>query len=188
MIRTISSGLAVGAALALLAAAGEAQGSVTIIADGQAKACERAAVRGEHNLIYERACTVALETEPLGAHDRAGTFVNRGVFKLRRGEFKSARADFDAAIRIQPQMGEAYVNRAAAHIGARQYQAGLADVDRGLALGVEEPHKAYFNRALAYEGLDDMKSAYLDYRKALELAPDWAAPQKELARFSISRR
>ena len=33
-----------------------------------------------------------------------------------------------------------------------------------------------------------MKSAYFDYQKAVELSPDWEAPQKELARFHVERK
>ena len=63
----------------------------------------------------------------------------------------------------------------------------LEDINRALDLGVEEPEKAYFNRALAHEGLDDMKAAYLDYQKALELKPEWEPPKRELARFTVRR-
>ena len=48
--------------------------------------------------------------------------------------------------------------------------------------------KAYFNRAVAYEGVDDEKSAYLDYQQALALKPDWEAPKHELQRFTVTRR
>ena len=36
--------------------------------------------------------------------------------------------------------------------------------------------------------LDDLKAAYFDYKKAVELKPDWDMPQKELARFTVERR
>ena len=58
----------------------------------------------------------------------------------------------------------------------------------GIELGVDEPQKAYFNRALAYEGLDNLKAAYFDFRKAQELAPEWDQPGKELSRYTVERR
>ena len=61
-------------------------------------------------------------------------------------------------------------------------------MNAALRLGVREPEKAYFNRALAYEGLDDEKSAYLDFQQALTLKPGWALPEHELLRFTVSRR
>ncbi len=70
----------------------------------------------------------------------------------------------------------------------KQYQSALEDLTRGLALGVKEPEKAYFNRALAYEGVDNEKAAYFDYEKALALKPGWILPQKELLRFTVTTR
>ena len=137
---------------------------------------------------YEDICTLALDTELLSLRDRAGTYVNRGVLKLRRREFSSAQFDFNRAVETKPDLGEAYVNRGAAAVGARRFADGLSDLNKALELGVEEPEKAYFNRALAYEGLDNLKAAYFDYQKAVELKPDWEQPKKELVRFSVERR
>jgi tetratricopeptide (TPR) repeat protein len=91
-------------------------------------------------------------------------------------------------MRLRPEMGEAYANRGAAAIGQHRYAESLPDLNKSLQLGVEEPAKVYFDRALAYEGLDDAKSAYFDYQKAVELSPDWDAPKAELTRFHVERR
>lgn len=177
---------ALGAA-ALLSAAGAANGAVTVIGGGLAEACSQAAIRGESAPEYEALCTTALETEFLNARDRAGTYVNRGVFKLRRAMYDQAAKDFDLAIRLKPDVGEAYVNRGAAYIGQKRYADSLPEINKGLELGVEEPAKAYYNRALAHEGLEDAKSAYFDYQKALELKPEWSAPREQLVRFTVTR-
>ena len=178
---------AAGAAL-LLASAGATHAAVTVIGSGMAQACSQAAFRGESDYRFEKLCTEALDEEFMGPRDRAGTLVNRGVLKLRRGDYKQATADFDAAVYVEPKMGEAYVNRGAASIGQHRYAESLTDINKALSLGVEEPAKAYYNRALAYEGLDDAKSAYFDYRKAIEIQPDWNAPKEQLTRFSVSHR
>ncbi len=45
---------------------------------------------------------------------------------------------------------------------------------RGIQLGVEEPAKALLQpRARLMRAWDDIKSAYFDYQKAIELSPDW---------------
>jgi tetratricopeptide (TPR) repeat protein len=108
------------------------------------------------------------------------------VIKLRRKQYDSADRDFDAALRLQPAMGEAFVNRGAGLIAQRRWREGVAEIDRGLALGPDEPEKAYFNRALAWEALDDMEAAWRDYTQALALKPDWDAPRKELVRFTVT--
>ena len=176
------------AALAALAIGAEARASVTVIGGGLAEACSKDALSGKTSSQFERTCTQALDTESLSARDRAGTYVNRGVLRLRHQDWTGAIKDFDAAVSLSPKMGEAYVNRGAVAIGQHRYADSLPDLNKGLALGVEEPAKVYYNRGLAYEGMDDMKSAYFDYQKAVELSPDWDAPQKELTRFHVERR
>ena len=180
--------LVVGVAVTALAVAGAARGAVTVIGGGLAEACSQAAMAGEDDPRFQELGTLALDTELMNARDRAGTFVNRGVLKLRRAAYVEATRDFDRAVRLHPDLGEAYVNRGAASIGRRLYAQSLPDINKGLELGVSEPAKAYYNRALAHEGLEDAKSAYLDYRKAQELAPDWTAPAEQLIRFTVSRR
>ena len=176
------------AAAVLALAATSAQASVTVIGGGMAQACSKAALGGETEAKFEAICTMALDSELLSLRDRAGTYVNRGVLKLRRKEFSSAQFDFNRAIETKPDLGEAYVNRGAASVGSRRFADGLTDLNKALDLGVEEPEKAYYNRALAYEGLDNVKAAYLDYQKAIELKPEWEQPKKELARFTVGRR
>jgi tetratricopeptide (TPR) repeat protein len=176
------------AGAAVLAAAPAAKASVTVIGGGLAEACSKAALSGKSDPRSEHACTDALETEMLSPRDRAGTYVNRGVLKLRRTAFEAAIKDFNAALDLQPEMGEAYVNRGAAAIGEHRYAESLPDLNKAISLGVEEPAKAYYNRALAYEGLDDVKSAYFDYQKAVELSPDWEAPKTELLRFHVATK
>ena len=176
------------ASVALAWASSAAAGAVTVIGGGMARECSQAALHGESDARYDAMCTMALESELLSLRDRAGTYVNRGILKLRRHEFAAAQYDFNRAIETKPNLGEAYVNRGAAAVGAKRYADGLADLNKALELGVEEPEKAYYNRALAFEGLDDLKAAYFDYKKAVELKPDWDMPQKELARFTVERR
>lgn len=173
---------------ALMLCAGSAAASMTVIGGGLAEDCSKAALHGKSDNFSIQACNQAIETENLDARDRAGTFINRGVMKLRRGALDAAYADFNSAIAIQPKLGEAWVNRGAVYISQKRYQEGLSDINHGLELTVDEPEKAYYNRALAYEGLDDAKSAYLDYQQALTIKPDWVLPQQQLLRFTVTRR
>jgi len=176
------------AAIMTLMGGGRATAAATVFGGGLAQECSRAALAERSDAASILDCDRALEIEDLSTTDRAGTFINRGVMKLRRGQYEAAHADFDAGIALAPRMGEGWINRGAMFIGQKQYRAGLDDLNKGLELGVKEGEKAYFNRALAYEGLDDEKSAYLDYQQALALKPDWPLPQRELLRFTVTRR
>jgi len=172
----------------ILLPAGSASAAAFVLGGGMANACSRAALRGADDRASIETCSVALETQPLMRRDRAGTLVNRGVIHLRRGSYEDARKDFDAALKLEPQLGEAFVNRGASFIAQHRFREGVVEIDKGLRFGADEPEKAYFNRALAWEGLDDMKAAWLDYQKALELRPDWDAPRRELTRFTVSQQ
>ena len=166
-------------------AAGHAQASVTVLGANFAHQCYMAAKYGEQRDIALDICTRSIDTEPLERRDLAGTFVNRGVLYMQQGAFKAAEKDFRQALSLMPALGEASVNLGGAMVGERRYAEGVAEITRGLALGSEEPEKAYYNRALGYEGLDDLKSAYFDYLKAAQIKPDWAPPKAELTRFSV---
>ncbi len=175
--------------MAVLAlAAGPASAAISVLGGGEAQDCYLAAKAGKSDNASLAACNFALDTEMLEPRDRGGTLINRGVMKLLRGEFDAARVDLDAGIALIPEVGEGWVNRGAMYLGKRRYKEALGDIDKALTLGVKEPAKAYYNRAIAYEGLDDETSAYLDYQQALVLQPGWELPQHELLRFSVTRR
>jgi tetratricopeptide (TPR) repeat protein len=175
----------VSALAALAATAASAQ--VTVFSGGasQATSCSLAARHGNATPQAIETCTYALNNEPLAGRDLAGTHVNRGVLYMHNMEWGRAMDDLDIALSIYPRMGEALVNRGALLIAQGRFADGIIEIDRGLALHPEEPERAYFNRALAEERLDNVKGAYYDYLRAAELAPTWAAPQEELKRFSV---
>lgn len=185
----LSITVAVAAAIAApgaLARPPQAQPGISVTGGGLAEACSDAAKKGEFGFRVELLCTNALDTEVMLPLDRAGTYVNRGIIKLRSLKYDQATEDFDTAIRYKADFPEAYVNRGAAHIGAHRFTESVADLNRALELGVKEPEKAYYNRALAFEWLDNPKAAYLDYRKALDLAPGWELVKQQLERFVVS--
>lgn len=179
--------LAAICAATLLTTAGTAGATSQIIGNGSTRECSDAATGGRSDSRAVLACTVALELETLTFRDRARTHVNRGVLQMRQGQFAAARADFDQASRLDPQMGEAYVNRGATYVGEERWREGVSEIDKGLSMGVKDPERAWYNRALAHEGLGDLTTAYRDYSRAAELKPDWAAPKTELARFTVKR-
>lgn len=175
----------VSAAMAALVCAAPARSATTVLGNGLAHLCSVEAKAGSSEPNAVDLCTMAIESESMDRRDLAGTYVNRGVIKMRRKAYRDARSDFNVAVKLAPTMGEAFINRGGALVGERQYAQALEDLDRGLALGPEEPEKGYYNRGLAHEGLDDVTSAYFDYQRAVALKPDWQPPQQELLRFTV---
>jgi len=178
--------LLAGALMAL--PVGPAAAAVTVLGDTSAVECSHAAFREIGDLDSLRLCTEAIADPNLDRRDLAGTYVNRGVLYMVRGEFAQARSDFERAIAVDASIGEAWVNRGAVDIIDKRYKDGIADIDKGLQLGIEHPAKAYYNRGVADEMVDDETSAYLDYQQAQVLEPNWELPKQELLRFTVTRR
>jgi len=179
-----AAALVIGSVAAL--APRQAQAAVSVFGSGFAEQCYHIAKDGGdiHGGIQD--CTQALNGgDMLSDRDTAGTYVNRGVLYMVIGNYAQAEADFRKGLSIDAALGEAFVNLGAVEIAQHQYARGIADIDHGLALGPEEPEKAYYNRGLADEFLGDVKTAYFDYSKSAELKPNWQPPRTELARFSV---
>ncbi|HEY2661304.1 MAG TPA: tetratricopeptide repeat protein [Caulobacteraceae bacterium] len=181
-------GAVLGVGLGWFAAAGQARASVTVLGSNFAHDCFVAAKYGGPNGYGLEICSRSIDNEALDRRDLAGTFVNRGVIYMEQGAFKSAEHDFNRALALLPNLGEAVVNLGGAMIGEHRYAEGVAQITRGLALSPEEPEKAFYNRALGYEGLDDMKSAYFDYLKASQIKPGWGPAKTELTRFTVTQK
>jgi tetratricopeptide (TPR) repeat protein len=181
----IGAAIVLGAALGLAPMA-HADG-VVITTGGLAEACYKAAKAEGADAESLYACDKALRFEELSAHDRAGTLVNQGVLLIRRKAYGQALTGLDEAGRLAPDIAEIEINRGAALLGLHRWAEARAALDKGLAGAPSEPEKAYFNRAEAEEALGDLKNAYLDYSKAVELAPNWDAPRAELKRFTVER-
>lgn len=181
----------VAAALAALfmgGAAGSAHGATQTYGTSNATRCMQAAYAGSTSRTSVELCNAALSEDALTPANRAGTLVNRGVLQMNRREFAAALADFELALQLTPRSGEAHFNRGSVRIAQDRFQEGVADIEQGLKLGMRQPEKAYYNRALAREALSDTRGAYLDYRQAARLKPDWELPKRELARFTVQRR
>jgi tetratricopeptide (TPR) repeat protein len=177
----------VGAVALSIALAGSARAAVTVVGDTSAAKCAEAVLQGRADDDSLRSCNEAIDQGGLNRHDLTATYVNRGAVWMNRRNYASARADFERALQIEPAAGEAWVDRGAIDIIERRFKDGIADTTKGLAFGIADPAKAYFNRAVAYEGVDDETSAYFDYQQALVLKPDWDLPKRELMRFNVTR-
>jgi tetratricopeptide (TPR) repeat protein len=121
----------------------------------------------------------------MSPRDRAATFVNRGVLRLALHQDDRALADIDSGIAIAPDLADAFVDRGAVSIALGRYPQALEDLNRGIALGPHRPQVAYYDRAIIYEQQGDIRAAYNDYKRALDIAPDFEPAAKELKRFRV---
>lgn len=204
---------AAAAAVWLIAAAGmaaaqtrapdaqERSKAISIVVGAPASAnCAAVAAMGRFDDDALAFCVRAIESERLNHQNRIVTRINRGALYLRRGAAaatpaeklaagQAALADFDLVVeRLAPTNAEAHMNRGTALVMIGKFGQAVEAFTTALGLGLRAPQKAYLNRGAARESLGDIVGAYEDYRTALEIDPNWAAAEAELARFARAGR
>lgn len=170
----------------LAASAAQAQ-TVISLGSGRAHDCF---VHAKAGILLEEGATVcgqALQLEILTKKDRAGTYDNRGVLLDMLGRTEEAASDFHTAIALNPGLGDAYVNLGSMLIKKGDHQAALEQINTGLELGMSYPHIGYYDRAVAEQMLGRYKDAYYDYKKVLELEPNFAMASERLKDFIVTR-
>ena len=174
---------------AALIGATPALAATSIIGSSNGRNCYEAAEFGKSIRAGLEACNTALEQDALSSNDRAATLVNRGIVQMQAKNHTAAIADYDAAIRLRPATAEAYVNKAIAllHLGGHDAEA-VALLSEGLSRNPARPEVAYYTRGIANELVGATREAYEDFAKAVELAPNWADPAAELARFQTVKK
>ena len=169
----------------VIAAVLPAKAVVIVVGGGAGAQCYATAEFGDPFEAFD-ICSKALANQDMSVRDRAATYVNRSVVRLRVHDYNGAIADCDLSIARFPGFGEAYVNRGAALINLEMPKEALQALDKAIQLGLDKIHLAYYNRGLAKERLNDAKGAYEDYKKALELDPTFTLAAEELKRFTVT--
>jgi tetratricopeptide (TPR) repeat protein len=165
-----------------------AQAAVTVLGNSIARACYENAEFGGDAREGLRICILALDETATTMRDRAATLINLGIVQSRNDDAEGAMSSYNRGLRIDPTLGEGYVDRGAAELVLKDYRAALGDFDRGLQLNANKPEIAYYDRAIANEALGNIRDAYIDYKKAVELRPDFALASQQLSRFKVVRR
>ena len=164
-----------------------AYGQITVIGSGLGKDCYMAVKTSTKSMrSIEDLCTKALTEGQLNLSNRAATLVNRGIIRMRDGRYDAALKDYAASERIKSGNGPLYLNRGAALIYKKQFAAALIELDRAIELETQDIFAAYYNRAIARENTGDIEGAYFDFKKALELNPDFEQAKWQLGRFEVS--
>ena len=174
--------------LALLTPMASAQ-AVQVLGHGYSQECYQQVMRGRSTThSVEVICTKALNFESMTKANRAATYINRGVLRMRDGRYDAALADYSNAERFKADEGAIYLNEGAAHIYMQDYASAIPALDRAIALGSQDLYAAYYNRAIAKEYTDDIPGAYHDFKKALELKPEWQLAARQLERFTVRQQ
>jgi tetratricopeptide (TPR) repeat protein len=181
-IRILSLACVVWTGLGMTAASSQI---LVSIGNSRARTCYLSAKNGFASDDLIKLCSTSLEEENLSPKDRAATYDNRGIMENRLSRLDQALASFDAAIAIDESLGDAHVNRGTVLIRQKKYEDALAEIDKGIGLGVAFMHIGYYNRAVAEELLGRYRDAYYDYMHTLEIEPKFTAASERLKFFRV---
>jgi len=173
--------------LASLAGVFPAHAAITVIGGGMARDCYEAVefekVSADAALAV---CDLAIEQESLSRKNRAATLVNRGIIHMRAQRNDRALWDFEKGLALAPDLLEAKVNLGGALYGLKRYEDAMAALNEGVKTeSVNARAIGYYNRALTFEKLGNLQSAYEDFQRALETKPDFTQAAEQMSRFTV---
>ena len=102
---------------------------------------------------------------------------NAGNDKYKNGDLNGALADYTEAIRLDPNLGLAYMNRSAVHAAQKNFDQAIEDATKAIELKLSDPRDtavAYTNRAAAYVGKEEYDKALADTGEAIKAKADYA--------------
>ncbi len=97
-------------------------------------------------------------------HQRADTV-------YRRGEYEEAIANYNMAIRLEPNNPETYHQRGLAKFQLERHEEAIVDFDTALDINPDNA-EVYYDRGLAKYQLDRDEEAIVDFDTALDINPD----------------
>lgn len=101
----------------------------------------------------------------------AEALFNEGIANYQRGNFEQAIQAFSAAILLQPDKPDLYVNRGSAYTNVGRIDEAIADYQKAIAIDPAYA-EAYVGRGAAYYLQNNLDLALADYQKAIELNPN----------------
>ena len=173
-------------AVALIPEAAQAQTVVTM-GKGYAHDCFAYAKAATDPYDGVEVCNQAIRFETMIIKDRAATYDNRGVMLDQLGKGDKAAEDFRQAMALDPTLGDPYVNLGSVQIKQKRFDEALDNINKGIELGVSFPQIGYYDRAVAYQIMGRYKEAYFDYKKVLELDPNFKQASERLKDFTVVR-
>ena len=134
-------------------------------------------------------CTIALDNGLFETpEERARGLFKRGTAQIETGAYAAAVADFDEAIGLRPEYGEAFHNRGVAKWRQGKLEGALADFDESVALGQVELWRAYKVRGDLKAEMGQLDDALADYKRSLAIRPDWDYARKALRRVMVRKQ
>jgi len=100
-------------------------------------------------------------------------YSNRGTVDASDGQFNKAVANYNRAVKLNPNFADAYNNRGISYRNLGRLKQAIADYTKAIEL---KPNytEAYNNRGVACEKLGQLERSICDYDKSIEINPKFA--------------
>jgi len=105
------------------------------------------------------------------AREPAPCFYNRALAFEALGQTEQALRDYDQALRLDPGLADAALNRGMLHYRAKRYDAAITDLQRAFELSAD-PAVVFFDLALANLARGERAAALDNLRRALSHNPE----------------
>jgi tetratricopeptide (TPR) repeat protein len=92
------------------------------------------------------------------------------------GDYRKAKSDYDAILKIDPDSEEAFKLRGDCHVALGQFALAVNDYTKAIENDTESPGTSYFARSIAYAKMGNKTQAAADKKRAFELG---YVPKKE---------
>lgn len=122
-----------------------------------------------------RGCTALIESGKLSKGNLVKVLVDRGVAYTNKGDYESAVQDFDKAIRLSPDVAEAFMNRGIAYDNKGAYDRAIQDYNQAIQLRPDYA-PAFNNRGIVYSEKREYDRAIQDFDQAIRLKSGYADP------------
>ncbi len=119
--------------------------------------------------------------------DSAACFYNRALANTARARLEEARVDYDHALRLDPRLTPALVNRGMIHYRQQHYPEAITDWRHALELGAD-PATLFYYLALAHEAQGQRGEALTCLQRALAANPAHEEARTLQQRLSPSNR
>ncbi len=103
----------------------------------------------------------------------AEEYFKRGNDYRNKNDLEKAIADYTEAVKLDPQLAKAFLNRAVVHFHLKDYDAAIADSTQAIKINPQYA-EAYHNRGTAYGSKGNYTEALADIDQALKINPQLA--------------
>lgn len=166
---------------AALQGCSELLSDTAIDAEGRSEAQRRLGLAQRKNGDLDLA--IASLGDSIQSHATATAYADRATAYLLKGDFATAIADYDEAIKRDANNGESWNNRAWTHYKMGAHKKALADANQAVKL-IGDKAYVWDTRGHINEALGERAAAEADFLKALTIDPGLASSKSGVKRLT----